>query len=111
MKDLANYFANDGFLLYVALLGISAVLLLVLFFLRIGSRAWSGILGAVAVAYTVYLLYIGFIVGEGTVFVSIYAMILPILAVYELVKGVKARNAAAEAAAAPGQFPQAPPAA
>lgn len=102
MREMANYFANDGFLIYVGVLFLSAVLLLVNFFLGIGSKAANGILGVVALGYSAYLIYLGFFGEEGaTVFVSIYAFILPIFAIYELVKGIKARNAAASQPAPP----------
>jgi hypothetical protein len=109
MSDLNEFFSDGaGFYLYAVLVGISAVLLLVLFFMGIGSRAVNGIVGLIAVAYFVYLGYI-FVAG-GSYVISFWALILPIYAIAELVKGVKARNAAA-AAAGQGQFPQAPPAA
>jgi len=91
---------SDGtFLAYVALLGVSGVLLLVLaiggFGQKAGIRVIDGMFGLGFLAYSVYLFF--FFEG-GTVRIFFYAFVVPVLAV---VHAVKARRAERELQTAP----------
>lgn len=100
---------SDGFFLfYVAVLGLSGVLMLVIAALGLGNtagmRVLNGVLGLAALGYAIYLISTVFING-GEYRIFIYAFILPIIAIVNLVKGLKARN---EAPAETPGAPQAP---
>jgi high-affinity Fe2+/Pb2+ permease len=87
-------------LLYIALLFVSAVLLAVLaiggFGQSAGARAIDGIAAAAFLGYAVYLLFF-FEGGKYTVF--LYAFVVPVIAVVQMVKSRKAKRAQQQALA------------
>ena len=89
------------FLLYVAALGLSGVLLAVLTIAGIGSRAVNGIIALIALGYAGYLIYEFLTMEAFTYRMFIYAYALPVIAIYQLYKGLKDRKAAAAATAVP----------
>jgi hypothetical protein len=93
---------QTDFMLYVGVLGLSGVLLIVLAILGLGSRVVNGLVGLIALGYSGYLLYEYLTMDEFTYRRFIYAYALPIIALYQLYKGIKDRKAAAaEPAAGP----------
>lgn len=94
--------SQTDFLLYVGVLGLSGVLLMVLTILGLGSRIVNGLIGLIALGYSGYLVYEYLTMEVFTYTRFIYAYILPIVAVYQLYKGIKDRKAAADAPAATG---------
>lgn len=91
---------QTDFLLYVGALGLSGLLLAVLAIVGLGSRIVNGLVALIALGYSGYLLYEYFTMDEFTYRRFIYAYILPVIAVYQLYKGLKDRKAEAAAPAA-----------
>jgi hypothetical protein len=98
-----------SFALYVAALGLSGIMMLVLAAVGLGNRVANGLIGLIAGGYAGYLIY-EFLTAEYFTYRRfIYAYILPFLAVYLLIKGLKDRRN--EKAAAAAQAAQPAPAA
>jgi hypothetical protein len=101
-----DFFNTDpGFFLYVGSLALSAVLLLVLAATGLGNagtgaRVVNALIGLAAGGYAGYLFFVIYLDG-GEFRVFLYAFVLPIFAIYQIFKGLKERNAAAEAAMNP----------
>lgn len=95
------------FAIYVGALGLSGLLLLVLAIFGIGNRAINGIIGLAGVGYAGYLIY-QFLTAEGEFAYTqfLYAYILPVIAVFQLYKGLKDRKAEQVAPAAPVPAPE-----
>jgi 4-amino-4-deoxy-L-arabinose transferase-like glycosyltransferase len=91
------------FLGYIAALAVSGLLLLVTaiagFRTGTGSRVLSGLFGVGFLGYAIYLFF--FFDGTGTVFISYYVFVVPILMIVNVVKSRKAAKEAAEAPQAP----------
>jgi hypothetical protein len=94
--------SQTDFLLYVGALGLSGVLLAVLVILGLGNRIVNGLVGLIALGYSGYLVYEYLTMEEFTYRRFIYAYILPLIAIYQLYKGIKDRKAAPAAPAATG---------
>jgi hypothetical protein len=99
----------SSFAIYVAALGLSGILLIVLAVLGLGNRVVNGLIGLIAGGYAAYLIYEYLTMEFFTYRRFIYAYILPFLAIYQLYKGLKERKE--ERAAAANQAAQFPPAA
>jgi hypothetical protein len=67
-----------------------------------GARIIDGVFAAAFVLYAGYLL---FVFDGGTVIISYYAFIVPILAIVQMFKARKAKRQMAEAAAMPAPMP------
>jgi hypothetical protein len=93
---------QTDFLLYVGVLALSGVLLAVLAIVGLGSRVVNGLIGLIALGYSGYLVYEYLTMEEFTYRRFIYAYILPVIAIYQLYKGIKDRKVAAGAPAATG---------
>jgi hypothetical protein len=91
--------SQTDFLLYVGVLGLSGVLLAVLAIVGLGNRIVNGLVGLIALGYSGYLVYEYLTMEKFTYQRFIYAYILPIIAIYQLYKGIKDRKAAAAPAA------------
>lgn len=75
-------------------------LLVVLALLGLGSRVVNGLIGLLALGYSGYLSY-EYLTMEGFTYRRfVYAYVLPVIAIYQLYKGIKDRKAAAAAPAA-----------
>jgi hypothetical protein len=94
--------SDTTFLAYIAGLGISGLILLVLaiagFGAGAGSRVLSGLFGLGFIGYAIYLAF--FFTG-GTVGIFLYVFIAPILLIINVVKSRKAAREAASATQAP----------
>lgn len=91
----------SDFLIYVGALGLSGLLLIVLAIVGIGNRAINGIIGLAAAGYAAYLGY-QFMTTDGFSYQRfIFAYILPFVAVFLLIKGLKDRKAEQAAPAQP----------
>jgi hypothetical protein len=82
------------FLFYLGVLLLSGVLMLVIAGVGLGAsagaRVLNAVLGLAALGYGIYLITTVFING-GSYRIFIYAFILPVIAIVQLVKGLKAR--------------------
>ncbi|MEV6631835.1 hypothetical protein AB0M54_13895 [Actinoplanes sp. NPDC051470] len=101
---------SDGtFFAYIALLFVSGAILAVLGLGGFGQSKGARILdGVFAAAFVVYAGYLLFVFDGGTVIISYYAFIVPILAIVQVFRARKAQREAAAAEAVPAA--QAPPA-
>jgi hypothetical protein len=97
---------TDSFAIYVAALGISGILLLVLAAVGLGNRVINGLIGLIASGYAAYLMYEFFTAEFFTYRRFIYAYILPFIAIYQLYKGIKDRKSEKAAAAQPAPVAQ-----
>ncbi|MFG1606855.1 hypothetical protein [Actinoplanes sp. NPDC049265] len=98
---------SDGtFFAYIALLVVSGAILAVLglggFGQSKGARIIDGVFAAAFVAYAGYLL---FAFDGGTVIISYYAFIVPILAIVQMFKARKAKRQMAAETAVPAEQP------
>ncbi|GIH03779.1 hypothetical protein Rhe02_18460 [Rhizocola hellebori] len=102
--------STTSFAIYVAALGLSGLLFIVLAILGLGNRIANGLLGLVAGGYAGYLMYEFLTMEFFTYRRFIYAYIFPFFAVYQLYKGLKDRKneraAVAAQAAQPAMAPQ-----
>ncbi len=97
-----------SFAIYVAALGLSGILLIVLAVMGLGNRAINGLIGLVAGGYAGYLIYEYLTMEFFTYRRFIYAYVIPFVAIYQLYKGLKERKderAAAVAQPAPMAAP------
>jgi len=86
---------SDGmFLTYIAALGISGAILLVLAVLPLGTPTLNRVIDAViGVAMLGYGFYLFFIFDGGTISIFYYVFIVPILAIIQTFKAAKAARA------------------
>ena len=109
---------NTTFNLYSALLAISGILLAVTAATGFGGRSVGAriVNGIFAVAFLAYAIYLQFIFTSGTVFISYYVFVVPILLIVQAfrnrtaVKQQQAAAARANAASYPNAQPGYPPA-
>jgi hypothetical protein len=100
MSHAIAQMTDTEFNLYSLLLAISGILLVVTAATGFGGRTAlaRGINGVFGIAFLVYAIYLQFIFNGGTVFVSYYVFVVPVLLI---IQAFRNRSAAKQAAAQP----------